>query len=138
MIHEARIIPLDKGPHLSPAIRQWFGDARGHWEGDTLVVHTRNISPKQELPFAPRTSAGGLHLIERFTRIGEHTLNYEFTVHDPATYSRPWTAVLQMEKSDGLVYEYACHEGNLGLVGILSSSRAREKAAQDPAKKTSR
>jgi hypothetical protein len=129
MIHDVRIVPLDNRPHLSSVVRQWFGDAVGRWEGETLVVETKNFSPKQELPFEPRTSAGGMHLVERFTRLDNGTLNYEFTVNDPSTYSRPWTAVLPLVKSDGAVFEYACHEGNYGLTGILSGSRAKEKEA---------
>jgi hypothetical protein len=138
MIHDARMIPLGNGPHLDSRVSQWFGSARGRWEGDTLVVETRNFSPKQELPFEPRTSAAGLHLTERFTRLDDGTLNYEFTVNDPAIYSRPWTAAIPMRKSDGQVFEYACHEGNYGIVGILAGSRAIEKAAADAARKGSR
>jgi len=138
MIHDARIIPIGKRADVAPAIPQWFGTSTARWEGDTLVVDTKHFGPKQELPFEPRTSAAGMHLIERFTRLNDGTLNYEFTVDHPATYSRPWTAAIPMRKSDGAVYEYACHEGNYGIVGILTGSRATEKAAADAARKGSR
>ena len=132
MIHEARIIPLDGRPHLPAHIRQWLGDGRGHWQGDTLVVETTNISPKQMLAFRPRTSAEGLSLVERFRRVDADTLIYEFTIDDP-TYTRPWTAVLPMPPTNGQLYEYACHEGNKGLYGILSGSRAVERDAAEAA-----
>ena len=138
MIHDARIIPIGKRADVAPAVPQWFGTATARWEGDTLVVDTKDFSPKQELPFEPRMSAGGLHLTERFTRLNDGTLNYEFTVDHPAIYSRPWTAAIPMRKSEGAVYEYACHEGNYGIVGILKGSRATEKAAADAARKGSR
>ena len=127
MIHEARIIPLAGRPHLPAHIPQWLGDGRGHWEGDTLVVETTNISPKQRLPYG--TSVEGLRLVERFTRVDADTLVYEFTIDDPTTYTRPWTVALPMTPSPGELYEYACHEGNKGLYGILSGSRAEEQAA---------
>ena len=133
MIHETRIIPLDGRPQLPAHIRQWLGDGRGHWEGDTLVVQTTNISPKQILSFRPRTSAEGLRLVERFTRVDADTLGYEFTIDDPTTYSHPWTVVLPMTSTAGELYEYACHEGNKGLYGILSGSRAEEQAAANAA-----
>ena len=138
MIHDARIIPIDNSPHPPAAFTQWFGVARGRWEGETLVVETRNFSPQQELPFEPRMSAAGMRLVERFTRADDATLNYEFTIDHPTVYSRPWTALNPMKKSDGQVFEYACHEGNYGLVGILSGSRQIEKAAAEAAQKSSR
>jgi hypothetical protein len=138
MIHDARIIPLDSTPLPSPSVTQWFGTARGRWEGDTLVVETKNFSPQQELPFEPRMTAAGMRLVERFTRVDDGTLNYEFTVDHPSIYSRPWTALNPMKKSDGEVFEYACHEGNYGIVGILSGSRAIDKANEEKARKGSR
>jgi hypothetical protein len=129
MIHDARIIPLDKRPHLSPKVTQWYGSARGYWEGDTLVVETRNIGANQELPFEPRMSAGTMALTERFSRATDGTLQYEFTVNDPKIYTKPWTAILQMTRTDGEVYEYACHEGNHAMEGILKGSRLLEKNA---------
>ena len=145
MIHETRIIPLDGRPHLPTYVRQWLGDGRGHWEGDTLVVETTNVSPKQAIGFFPRAlmphpfatiplSAGNLRLIERFTRVDADTLNYEFTIDDPTTFASPWTARLPMTLSDKQLYEYACHEGNMGLYGILSGSRATEKASNAEAR----
>jgi hypothetical protein len=127
MIHDARIVPLDKRPHLASKVSQWHGSMRGYWEGETLVVETRNISPRQELPFEPRMSAGSMALTERFTRASDGTLQYEFTVNDPKIYTRPWTAVLQMTKTAGELYEYACHEGNHAMEGILKGSRLLEK-----------
>jgi hypothetical protein len=127
MVHDARIVPLDKRPHLDSSVSQWFGSTRGHWEGETLVVETRNISAKQELPFEPRMSASGMTLIERFSRLADDTLHYEFTVSHPTIYTKPWTAILQMTKTDGEIFEYACHEGNHAMEGILKGSRLLEK-----------
>ena len=130
MIHDARVIPLHGGPHVDDGIRQWYGDARGHWEGDTLVVETTNFLARAESP-APlytrqRGSAGELRLVERFTRVGPDTLEHVFTVEDPGTYTQSWTAMIPLKRSDGAVYEYACHEGNLGMEGILAGHRAQE------------
>ena len=127
MIHDARIVPLDRKPELPANVRGWFGTPYGYWEGDTLVVVTKNISQSQELPFAPRMSAGGMTLTERFSRSADGTLRYEFTVDDATIYTRPWTAVLQMPPSDGEIYEYACHEANYAMEGILKGSRLREQ-----------
>jgi hypothetical protein len=123
MIHENRIIPIDGRPHLNPAVRQWLGDSRGHWEGDTLVVNTKNFSDRTNF----RGSTSGLHMIERFTRVAPDTLTYEVTFADPSTWTRPWTAENLWMKSRGQIYEYACHEGNYGMTGILSGARAQEK-----------
>src|SRR5207248_4917253 len=123
MIHEHRMIPLDKRPHLSQNIRQWVGDSRGHWEGDTLVVDTTNFSPKVDF----RGAGARLHVVERFTRVAADTLQYEFTVDDPTIWTRSWTAVIPMKKSSELIYEYACHEGNFALKNILAGARALEK-----------
>lgn len=131
MIHETRIVPLDGRPHAP--VRQWLGDSRGRWEGDTLVVDTTNFSEKTNF----RGSTTGLHLIERFTRADADTLNYEVTVDDPATFTRPWTIAFPMTRSLEPIYEYACHEGNEGMVGILSGHRADEKAAEEAMKKGS-
>lgn len=129
MIHDVRIVPLGKRPEVAD-VRQWFGIPYGYWQGDTLVVETRNISDKQELPFAPRMSAGGMTLTERFSRSADGTLRYEFTVDDPKIYTRPWTAVLQMAPTDGEIFEYACHEGNHAMEGILKGSRVRERTTK--------
>lgn len=130
-IHDTRIIPLDSRPHISQNIRQWHGDSRGHWEGNTLVVDTTNYSPKSNF----RGSAQNLHMVERFTRVGPDTINYEVTLDDPTTWTKPWTVMIPLRRSDDLVYEYACHEGNDGIVGILAGARADEKAAEDAARK---
>ena len=135
MLAEIRLIPLDGRPHLGPGLRQWMGNSRGHWEGNTLVVETTGYSPKTTFVF-PASDA--LRVVERFTRTAEGTIDYQYTVHDPATYTRPWTAVLPMAKSDGPIYEYACHEGNYGMTNLLAGSRAEDKAAAEAAKKSSR
>ena len=123
MIHDYRIIPLDGRPHLPQNVRQWLGDSRGHWEGNTLVVDTTNFTDKT----AYRNSTQNLHVVERFTRVDPETLIYEFTVDDPATFTRPWSGSIPMSKTKGPIYEYACHEGNVGMTGILSGARAFEK-----------
>ena len=129
MVHDARIVQLDKQPHLPSTVPQWFGSMRGRWEGDTLVVETRNLSKMQELPFEPRVPASSMTLTERFRRDASGTLQYEFTVNDPKTYTRPWTASLQLTPSEGDIFEYACHEGNHAMEGILRGSRLMEKTA---------
>jgi hypothetical protein len=126
MIHDVRIIPLDGRPHLPGHIRQWMGDPRGHWEGNTLVVDTTNFSGKN--PF--RGSDGNLHLIERFTRIDPDTILYRFTVDDPTAFTKPWTGEAPMTKTPGPLYEYACHEGNYAMTNILSGARAEEKGVK--------
>jgi hypothetical protein len=132
MVHDARIVPLDGRPHGH--IRQWKGDSRGHWEGNTLVVDTINFKRETSLP----NSSANVHLVERFTRTDANTLLYEFTVEDPTMWTRPWTAVVPMRKSEDLVYEYACHEGNYAMASILAGARAAEKAAEEAAKKGSK
>ena len=126
MIHDVRIIPLDGRPHLPGHIRQWMGDPRGHWEGNTLVVDTTNFSGKN--PF--RGSDGNLHLIERFTRIDPDTILYRFTVDEPTAFTKPWTGEAPMTKTPGPLYEYACHEGNYAMTNILSGARAEEKGVK--------
>ncbi len=130
MIHDVRIIPLDGRPHLNPKIRLWMGDSRGHWEGNTLVVDTTNFTNRTNF----RGSTENLHVVERFTRIDPDTIRYEFTVEDPATWTRPWTAELPLTKTAGPIFEYACHEGNFGMANTLSGARAAEKAANEAAK----
>jgi hypothetical protein len=144
MIHDARIIPLDGRPHLPSAIRGWFGDSRGRWEGETLVVDTTNfvdrldggtILPSHPQRHAYRGSGATLHLVERFTRISPTVIDYRFTVEDPETFSRPYTVAIPMTKDDtqsGLV-EYSCHEGNLGMVNMLKGARANEQSALEAA-----
>jgi hypothetical protein len=125
MIHESRIVPLDGRPHLDSSVRQYLGDSRGRWEGDTLVIDTTNFSDRTNF----RGSTTGLHMIERFTRIGPTALRYQVTFDDATTWTRPWTVETVWRISRGQVYEYACHEGNYGLPGILAGARAEEKAA---------
>ena len=123
MIHETRIVPLDGRPHLSSKIRGYLGDARGHWEGNTLVVDTTNFSSRTNY----RGSSETMHLIERFTRAG-NGVRYEMTIDDPHTFARPWTAALNLTAQSGM-FEYACHEGNYAMKHILSGARADEAAA---------
>ena len=134
LIHEARIIPLDGRPHLPESIRQWMGDSRGYWEGNTLVVDTTNFDPKANY----QGSRDTLHLIERYTRVDENTIDYQFTVDDPQTFTRPWTVSRPMTRiADRVsIFEYACHEGNYAMEGILSGARAEERAAAEAAKQS--
>ena len=127
MIHDARIIPLDGRPHSH--IRQWMGDSRGHWEGDTLVVDTTNFTDQTSF----RGSGANLHMVERFQRIDADTLDYRLTVDDPTTFVRPWTIDLPSRKMAGVMYEYACHEGNYAMTHALLGSRVKE--AEEAAKK---
>ena len=122
-IHDARVIPLDGRPHIGAAITQWNGDSRGHWNGDTLVVDTTNFGPESNF----RGSSDHLHLTERFRRTDADTLEYTVTVDDPTTWTRPWTFMIPLRRQTGELLEYACHEGNLGMVGILSGARAGER-----------
>jgi hypothetical protein len=133
MIHDARIIPLDGRPHLLPNMQTWLGDARGHWEGDTLVVDTTNFKPG----VFRNVSTQKLHVVERFTRTGPDTLEWQLTVDDPGAWTKPWTAMIPLRPSKKLVYEYACHEGNYGLESILAGARREDQAAEE-AEKTSR
>ena len=122
MINSARIVPLDGRPHLPARIRQWVGDSRGRWEGATLVVETTNFL--RETHF--EGSSANLRLIERFTRAGPDALVYEFTAADPEMWTRPWTARIPMTRTGGRIFEYACHEGNYGMVNMLAGARAGE------------
>jgi hypothetical protein len=124
MIHNARIVPLDGRPH--GALRQWVGDSRGRWAGDTLVIDTINLSTANFRGATPK-----LHLVERFKRVDADTLIYEFTVEDPSTWTRPWTVELPMTKTSDPMFEYACHEGNYAMQGMLAGARAKEKAAKE-------
>ena len=125
MNHNARIVPLDGRPGLPSHIRQWTGDSRGRWEGETLVVDTTNFL--RETAFVNGGTTANLHLVERFTRMDPETLMYEFTVEDPSTWTKPWSAQLPMALNPLPLYEYACHEGNYGLPNILAGARAKEK-----------
>jgi hypothetical protein len=125
MVHQMRRIPLDGSPHMPDNARFWAGDSRGRWEGDTLVIDTTNFRPETGF----RGADGNLHLIERLTRVDADTIRYQFTVDDSTAFTRPWTGELMFVKSAGPLYEYACHEGNEGMLGILAGARADEKKA---------
>jgi hypothetical protein len=120
--HDARIIPLDARPPLSDGVRQWNGDSRGHWEGDTLVVETRNFSRQSDF----RGAAEDLHLVERFIRTGPDTITYEMRFTDATTWASPWTAEMPLRRADEAIFEFACHEGNHSMVGMLSIARIEE------------
>jgi hypothetical protein len=126
-IHDARIIPTDGRPHLPQNVRQWMGDSRGRWEGNTLVVDTTNFTDKTNF----RGSGENMHLVERFTRTDPDTLLYEFTVHDPQSFTASWTGQIPMKRTQEPMYEYACHEGNYSMFTTLSGARALEKSASD-------
>ncbi len=130
MLHDARVIPLDTRPQLPENVRQWSGSSRGHWEGDTLVVETSNFNGKN--PFRGLSSEH-MRVIERFTRVDEDAIRYQFTVDDAATWARPWSAEMPMKKTIGPLFEHACHEGNYGLYNILAGARAEEKRAAEEA-----
>ena len=131
-VHELRVVPLDGRPHIASNIGQWNGDARGHWEGDTLVVETTNLDSRVSglQPWSAFSSYDGsgedMRLVERFTRTGPESLEYEVEVHDPQMYTRPWTVAYPFALSSDVMYEYACHEGNIGMEGILSGGRAED------------
>jgi hypothetical protein len=126
MIHDARVIPLDGRPHAAASVRFWLGDSRGRWEGQTLVVDTSNFTDKTNV----RGSSPNLHLTERFTRTDAGTLLYEFRVDDPSSFVKPWSAALPMRKTADQLFEYACHEGNHALQGILRGARFEEKSGR--------
>jgi hypothetical protein len=133
MVHDTRIIPLDGSPHGT--VRRWTGDSRGHWEGNTLVVDTINFTNQGTGTANLRVATDeSFHLTERFTRRDANTLIYEFTVDDPSIWTKPWTASVPMTRSDEFIFEYACHEGNHGMVGILAGARADEAAAKNASK----
>ena len=134
MVHEHRIVPLDGRAHISDNIRQLMGDSRGRWEGNTLVVETTNFNATG----AFQGARDKLQLVERFTRVAADTVLYEFTVSDPTTFTKPWTARYPMTNNSEPIYEYACHEGNYSLTTILAGARAQERAAADAAKKGSK
>ena len=142
MIHETRMIPLDGRPHLPKSVGLWNGDSVGRWERNTLVVDTTNFNGKGWI--ASSASAGrikgipqstALHLVERFTRVDADTIDYEVTIDDPNVYTRPWKVAIPLNRDPTyVIYEYACHEGNVAVAGILGGGRAREKAAGETAK----
>jgi hypothetical protein len=131
MIHDARVVPIDGRPHNSPNVRAWMGDSRGRWEGNTLVVDTINFTDRTNF----RGSGENLHLVERFTRVDAGTIDYRFTVEDPTTWTTPWTVAYPIVKTDGPIYEFACHEGNYGLRDILTGARYEEQMAAESGRK---
>jgi hypothetical protein len=132
MVHNARIIPTDGRPHTT--LRQWSGDSRGRWEGDTLVVETINFRRETSL----QGSTADTRLTERFTRIDADTVKYEFTVSDPNSYTQPWSAMVPLSRIPGPLFEYGCHEGNYALPNILAGARAQEKEEAREAAKSGR
>ena len=129
MVHDVRIIHLGEPKPLPGHIRPWMGDSWGRWEGDTLVVETTNLHPNQTLQGIPPSEE--MKVTERFTRAGEHTINYEFTVEDPLMFTRPWSGQVPFNRLDGLVYEYACHEGNYAMENVLRGARAEERRSRN-------
>ena len=127
MVHTARIVPLDGRPPLDPDVQQWSGDSRGYWEGDTLVIETRNFDDKRRW----RGTTESMRLVERLTRVDAETLVYEFTVIDPETWTSSWTASVPLVLNPEPMYEYACHEGNYSMPGMLGGQRAEERAAAE-------
>jgi hypothetical protein len=124
MVNTARVIPIDAGPHLPDDVLLWSGDSRGHWEGETLVIETRNFAPKRKW----RGTTDKMHLVERLTRVDAETLLYEFTVADPEVWTSPWTAAVPLVLNPEPMYEYACHEGNYSMPVMLGGTRAEEQA----------
>jgi hypothetical protein len=122
MMHEVRVIRLDRTPHVGADVRMWSGDSRGWWEGETLVVETTNFNEKKQF----RGASAQLHLVERFTRLDDDMIEYRLTVTDPETFTQPWTLVNGLRRADGGIYEVGCHEGNIGLRGILAGARVQE------------
>jgi len=133
MVHDARVVPLDGRDPLPDNLRQWMGDSRGYWDGDTLVVESRNFTDKTASfnPSVAQAAGTGstLHLTERFRRLADDTLLYEYTVNDPTTFTQPFTAALPMKRGE-VMFEYACHEGNYGLPNMLAGARVEEAAGR--------
>jgi hypothetical protein len=131
MIHETRVIPLGDRPRLGPAIRQYVGDARGRWEGNTLVVETANFTDRTHFGYNNRYNSARFRLVERFTPVAADTIRWEVTFDDPETWTKPWTFVMPLTRDDSQqIFEYACHEGNRGLEHILRGARAEERAGK--------
>ena len=124
-IHDARIIPLDGRPHAPPNVHSWLGSSRGRWDGDTLVVETKHFTN------GFRGASDKLTITERYRRVGANTLNYEVTIDDPQTWTRPWKFMIPLKRAEEKIYEYACHEGNSSLAGILAGARAEEEREKD-------
>jgi hypothetical protein len=134
MIHEVRIIPLDGRPHLPSRLGFWLGDSRGRWEGDTLVVETSNYHELSMFNsyYCCRGAARNLRIVERFRRVDADTIDHRFTVEDPTIFTKPFTVAVPMARSEGPIFEYACHEGNYGMGGILRGARAQEQEDGTP------
>jgi hypothetical protein len=132
MNHDARVIPIDGRPQIAPQIDQWTGSSRGHWEGDTLVVETRNFKFNEKSRFGVQYLTGlsdqNLRVVERFTRTDARTLLYQARIEDPTVFTRPWSIEIPMERTNEALFEVACHEGNYGMANILSGHRAEERA----------
>jgi hypothetical protein len=136
MIHEARVIPLDGSAHAGSGVRMWMGDSRGRFDGDTLVIETTNFTNRTGLGSNGNGAvhSANMRLVERLRRVDADTVRYEFTVQDPEIYTQPWTIAFDLDSREGYeIYEYACHEGNLGLANMLSAARAEERAAAEAA-----
>ena len=131
MLGGTRVIPTDGRAQIATSMKQWMGNSVGRWEGDTLVVETVNFTDK----VLYRGASDNMHLLERFTRIAPDQIEYRFTVTDPTTFTRPWTAIVPLVVTGEGMFEYACHEGNYGLEGILSGAREEERAAKESGKK---
>ncbi len=130
MIHDTRIIPLDGRPHLSSNIQQWMGDSRAHWDGDTLVIESKNFTDRTAVGGAPHST--GLRMTERLTRIDPEMIEYHITINDPDTFTRPWTMRMTItQQPDYEISEYACHEGNLAMRNALSAERAYEASVKE-------
>ena len=128
MIHETRVIPLDGRPRVGPAVRQYLGDARGRWDGNTLVVETTNFTDRTHFGYNNRYNSEKFKLTERFTPIAPNKVQWQVTFDDPDTWTKPWTFSMPLTRNDNEpIFEYACHEGNLGLEHILSGARAEER-----------
>jgi hypothetical protein len=125
MVHDVRLIPLDGSPHPPKDVREWLGDSRGHWEGNTLVVDTANFNGKTHFHGADQN----LHLTERFTRVSPDRIDYSFTIDDPTAFASLWSGEVPLMRAEGPLFEYACHEGNYGMEGLLRGARAEEKSA---------
>jgi hypothetical protein len=135
MLYEPRIIPVDGRRDAGHHVRQWKGNSRGRWEGNTLVVHTAGFNEKTMIRGIRGHPSEALHVVERFTRIDADTIDYQATVNDPGTWVKPWTVAVPMTKTQERMYEYACHEGNYSMAGILAGARADDKSAEEAATK---
>jgi len=139
MIHDARVIPLDNRPAPPAGLKQWVGMSRGHWEGETLVVETTNFNGRNAIAAGGGRGGGGatssdqVKITERFTRVSDDQIEYKYTVEDPHTWTKPWTALNYLQKTDGPIFEFACHETNYGVANILAGAREDEKKAAQKA-----